>query len=171
METNELVVAPAELVHLGMENLPTVIAAAGGKAGRRFVEFFTANIRNKNTRIAYARAAGQFFAWCERRGLDLVDLDPVALSLYIEELQQMHSAPTVKQHLAAIRMLFDWLVVGQVLPVNPAAAVRGPKYVVRRGKTLVLTADEARHLLDSIDTAPSPLWQGRLSAALDIRRP
>jgi site-specific recombinase XerD len=61
--------------------------------------------------------------------------------------------PTGKQWLAAVRMLFDWLVVGQVLAVNPAAAVRGPKYVVRTGKTPVLGAIEARQLLDSINTS------------------
>ena len=59
-----------------------------------------------------------------------------------------YSPPTVKQHLAAMRMLFDWLVVRQVLEMNPAAAVRGPKHVVKRGKTPVLEADEARQLLD-----------------------
>ena len=61
--------------------------------------------------------------------------------------------PSVKQHLAAIRMLFDWLVTGQVLATNPAHAVRGPKHVVKRGKTPVLTSEQARELLDSIDTS------------------
>ena len=56
----------------------------------------------------------------------------------------------MKQHLAALRMLFDWLVVGHVLDVNPAHAVRGPKYRVKKGKTPFLTRDEARTLLDSI---------------------
>ena len=60
--------------------------------------------------------------------------------------------PTVKQHLAAIRMLCDWLVVSQVLPANPAAAVRGPKHVVTKGSTPVLSPAEARKLLDCIDT-------------------
>src|SRR3954469_19210983 len=64
-----------------------------------------------------------------------------------------YSPPTVKQHLAAVRMLFDWLVVRQVLEMNPAAAVRGPKYVVKRGKTPVLEADEARQLLANIDVS------------------
>src|SRR5260370_7838496 len=62
------------------------------------------------------------------------------------------AAPSVKQHLAAIRMLFDFLVTGQVVPMNPASSVRGPKHVVRRGKTPVLKADQARTLLDSIKT-------------------
>ncbi len=47
-------------------------------------------------------------------------------------------------------MLFDWLVVGHIIDVNPAHAVRGPKHSVRKGKTPVLTAEEARTLLDSI---------------------
>jgi integrase len=47
-------------------------------------------------------------------------------------------------------MLFDWLVTGHVLEVNPAHAVRGPKYVVTKGKTPVLTAEEARAVLDGI---------------------
>lgn len=50
-------------------------------------------------------------------------------------------------------MLFDWLVVGHVIDVNPAHAVRAPKYSVKKGKTPVLTPDEARELLDTIDTA------------------
>ncbi len=64
-----------------------------------------------------------------------------------------HSKPTTKQHLAAVRMLFDWLVTGQVIPQNPAHAVRGPRHNVRKGKTSVLSADEMRQLLDSIDTS------------------
>jgi site-specific recombinase XerD len=126
---------------------------AGERAAWRFVEFFVANIRNKNTRSAYAQAIGQFFSWSERRGiLELIDVRPVVISGYIEELQTTRSAPTVKQHLAAIKMLFDWLVIGQVVETNPAGSVRGPKYVVKRGKTPVLKADEARLLLDSIKT-------------------
>ena len=49
-------------------------------------------------------------------------------------------------------MLCDWLVVSQVLPVNPAAAVRGPKHVVTKGATPVLSLAEARKLLEVFDT-------------------
>jgi site-specific recombinase XerC len=72
---------------------------------------------------------------------------------YIEALQATNAKATVKQHLTALRMLFDWLIIGQVLAINPAHAVRGPKHVVKRGKTPVLTADQARQLLDSIDVS------------------
>jgi site-specific recombinase XerD len=59
---------------------------------------------------------------------------------------------TVKLQLAALRNLFDWLVTGQVLHTNPASFVRGPKYSSLKGKTLILTPDEARRLLRSIPT-------------------
>jgi site-specific recombinase XerD len=85
--------------------------------------------------------------------IGLLDIEPVHVAAWVEDIGRRFAPPTVKQWLAAVRMLFDWLVVGQVLAVNPAAAVRGPKYVVRVGKTPVLGAVEARQLLDSIDTA------------------
>jgi integrase/recombinase XerD len=88
------------------------------RAGERFIEFFTANIRNKNTRLAYARAVYQFFDWCDGRGLRLQDLKPTHIAGYIE--RHPGAKPTVKQHLAAIRMLFDYLVTGGILPMNPA---------------------------------------------------
>src|SRR2546423_1606173 len=148
----EIVYIPRHsLSRIGLEALPVVIANAGENASRRFIEFFTANIRNKNTRMAYVRALIPFFDWCEGRGIGLHDIQPVVVGAYVE--QHTGSKPTVKQHLAAIRMLFDWLVTGQIVPVNPAASVRGPKYVVKRGKTPVLKAEQARQLLDSIDTS------------------
>jgi site-specific recombinase XerD len=73
----------------------------------------------------------------------LADIEPLHITAYIEQLQASFEKPTVKRHLAAIRMLFDWLVTGHVVAVNPATSVRGPKHVVKRGKTPVLTADQA----------------------------
>lgn len=131
--------------------VPVLIQAAGAKAARRYFEFFTANIRNRNTREAYHRALGDFFAWLADRNIALIDVEPVIVAAYVEYLGTIYSKPTVKQHLAAIRMCMDWLVVGQIIPMNPASSVRGPKYVLKRGKTPVLTAQEARQLLDSID--------------------
>ena len=130
--------------------VPALIADQGENAARRFLEFFAANIRNKNTRAAYAQAVAQFLSWCEGRRLSLKTIDPMAVAAYIES--HPGADPTKKQHLAAIKMLFDWLVIGQVISVNPAASVRGPKHVVRKGKTLVLSAKDARTLLDSIQT-------------------
>jgi site-specific recombinase XerD len=132
--------------------IPALIADAGDAAGWRYIEFFTANIRNPNTRRAYARACRQFFAWCEDRQLTLATIRPFDVAAYIEVLQLDVTAPSVKQQLAAIRMLFDWLVIGQVVPYNPAAAVRGPKHVVKTGKTPVLESAEWRRLLKAIPT-------------------
>ncbi len=137
---------------LGGALIPALIADAGEQAAWRYVDFFTANIRNPNTRRAYARACKGFFAWCDERGLALSTIRPYDVSTYIDARQQTHSAPDVKQQLAAIRMLFDWLVIGQITQTNPAAAVRGPKHVVKVGKTPVLEADEWRRLLDAIPT-------------------
>ncbi len=134
--------------------VPALIAAAGDPAAWRYVEFFTANIRNPHTRRAYARACGRFFGWCDARGVTLAGIRPFDVAAWVEELQQDHSAPGVKQQLAAVRMLFDWLVIGQVVPMNPAAAVRGPKHVVKTGKTTVLDAKEWRKLIDSIRPIP-----------------
>jgi site-specific recombinase XerD len=143
----------ADLTTGGSGGVPAVVLAAGKKAGLRFIEFFTANIRNPNTRRAYHRACLDFFRWCESGGLALDQIGPVHVAAYIERLGKDLSRPSVKQSLAAIRMLFDWLVVGQVVSVNPAHSVRGPKHVVRKGKTPVLSAEEARQLLDAIDTS------------------
>ena len=129
--------------------LPALVAAAGEKAQNRFLEFFLVNIRNKNTRQAYGLAVGAFFNWCTERRVSLDAVSPMVVSAYIE--QHPGSAPTVKQHLAAIRRLFDYLVTGQIMPFNPASSVRGPRYRISKGKTPVLTADETRALLATCD--------------------
>ena len=131
-------------------NLPEVVVAAGDDARAAFLEFFFATIRNPNTRAAYARAVRQFFRWCGDRGIALDQIEPVVVAAYIEEHP---SAPaTVKQHLAAIRMLFDYFVQRQVLRSNPASVVRGPRHVVKKGKTPVLSREDAKALIDAIPT-------------------
>jgi len=132
--------------------LPILVASAGAHAQMRFVDFFTANIRNPHTRRAYGRAVADFMGWCEERGVSqLAEIRPLHVSAWVEMQTRSHAAPTAKQRLAAVRHLFDWLVTGQVVPVNPAAAVRGPSHSVKRGRTPVLAPDEARTLLDAID--------------------
>ena len=131
--------------------VPTIIIDAGDDAATRFIEFFTAHIRNANTRQAYGRAVGDFFVWMERSEIGALGaIEPVHVATWVEHLGRRYAVPTVKQHLAAVRMLFDWLVIGQAVRHNPATAVRGPKHVVRKGKTPVLGAEEARMLLDRI---------------------
>jgi site-specific recombinase XerD len=149
--TSFIIIEPTAVVASAAAHVvPALIADLGAQAGWRYVEFFTANIRNPHTRRAYARACGRFFAWSEQRGLTLAVIRPHDVASYIEQLQTRASAPSVKQQLAAVRMLFDWLVIGQVTANNPAAAVRGPKHVVKTGTTPVLEGAEWRQLLDSI---------------------
>ncbi|WP_321927200.1 tyrosine-type recombinase/integrase [Burkholderia sp. BCC1998] len=148
--------------------LPALVTAAGERAGVRFIEFFASAIRNPNTRRAYARAASDFLTWCNEIGVSsIAAVQPLHVAAWIERQAATHAAPTVKQQLAAIRHLFDWLVTGQVVPVNPAASVRGPSHTVRTGKTPVLEASEARQLLDSIDvTTPVGLRDRALIALM-----
>lgn len=136
--------------------LPPIIAEAGPDAQTRFLEFFAATIRNPHTRRAYARGVADFLCWCAERGVTaLPQIQPLHVAAWVEELGRCVSVPTVKLRLAAVRHLFDWLVRSQVVPVNPAASVRGPAHSVRRGKTPVLDPAEARALLDSIDVSTS----------------
>jgi integrase/recombinase XerD len=142
--------------------VPAMVANAGDRAARRFLEFFAASIENDNTCLAYYRAVSSFFAWLDQHGIgELPDIEPFHVAAYLKALrvsaagnpaakERVAAKLTVKQHLAAIRMLLDWLIVGQVLAINPAHAVRGPKHVVKRGKTPVLSEDQARLLLGSI---------------------
>jgi integrase/recombinase XerD len=149
--SKEIVVPKRGLMRAGIP-LPQIIADAGEAAAHRFLEFFAARIRNRHTRTNYVHAVAGFLAWCDERGLALEQIDSLRVAAYIEHLTQIRAAPTVKLHLAAIRKCFDWLVSGGVLGVNAAWSVCGPKHVVKKGKTPVLSAQQARELLDSIDT-------------------
>jgi site-specific recombinase XerD len=156
-QTHQLTVRPPRVSSIAASAavvVPGVVADAGEHATRRFLEFFAATIRNRNTRAAYMTAVSRFFGWCEQHRIgQLADIEPLHVAAYVEDLGRHFEKPTVKQHLAATRMLFDWLVAGGVLATNPAHAVRGPKHVVKRGKTPVLTTDQARELIESIDTS------------------
>jgi hypothetical protein len=70
-----------QLVPIGSPALPALVAAAGERAGMRFLEFFAANIRNPHTRRAYARAADEFLAWCTSAGVPSIG-----------DIQSMHVA-------------------------------------------------------------------------------
>jgi site-specific recombinase XerD len=134
--------------------LPALVINAGERASVRFLEFFASTIRNPNTRRAYAHAVGEFLAWCAQAGVvSITAVQPLHVAAWIELQTQTLSAATVKQRLAAIRHLFDWLVTGQVVLHNPATSVRGPSHTARQGKTPVLNPTEARQLLDSIDVS------------------
>jgi site-specific recombinase XerC len=131
------------------QNIPRPYRAWGCAANtERFLQFFAAHIGNPNTRLAYSRAGRDFFRWTEARGLTVLTIRPIHVATYIDGLSC--AAPSVKQKLAAIRMLFDWLVTGGVLSTNPVAAASRPWHVVKVGKASVLTVQEAQTLLDTI---------------------
>ncbi|MDF3626198.1 tyrosine-type recombinase/integrase [Brytella acorum] len=149
--------------------LPALVASAGDRARLRFLEFFAAQIRNPNTRRAYARSVAGFLAWCTDLGVtELEGVTSLHVATWIELQGRTLSAPSVKQALAALRHLFDWLVTGQVVMVNPAASVRGPAHSARVGKTPVLAATEARALLDGIDVSTPGGLRDRALIALMV---
>ncbi|WP_321849354.1 tyrosine-type recombinase/integrase [Burkholderia diffusa] len=141
-----------QLVTLNGNVMPALVSAAGERAGVRFLEFFASAIRNPHMRRAYARAAGDFLTWCAGAGVrSLTGVQPLHVAAWIEQQTARHAAPTVKQRLAAICHMFDWLVTGQIVSHNSAASVRGPAHSARTGATPVLDPAEERRLLDSID--------------------
>jgi integrase len=148
---NELIVAPSPDLR------PAPLFAPTRKAAKRFLEFFTAQINNAHTRRAYLNATRRFAEWCASKDLhELAQVQPFHVAAFVHDLQDELSPPSVKQHLAAIRMLFGWLVTGHVIEANPAHSVRGPRYTVKKGKTPVLTAEEAHALLESIPITKKP---------------
>ena len=148
-KTGALGVTGSATVAVGI--VPAAVASAGESGRRAWLDFFTAQIRNRNTRQAYARAAHRLFDWLSEYGIhDVVDIEPVHIAVWLESRMREASRPTVKQELAGIRRLFDWLTVRQVVSSSPAAAVRGPKHTVRRGTTPVLSVAECRRFLRSI---------------------
>jgi site-specific recombinase XerD len=155
--THDLIAMQAQAPVLpGGIAVPMVVLAEGEAVALRFLEFFAAAIRNPHTRRAYARAVADFLAWCEDHGvLSVAAVQPLHVAAWIELQARTKAAPTAKLRLAALRHLFDWLVTGGVLPSNPAASVRGPRHVVKVGRTPVLEPAEARALLDAIDVTTS----------------
>jgi integrase len=121
-------------VSAGLHSSVPALYAPTAQAAKRFIEYFAANIRNPNTRRAYFHAVLEFSSWCEAQNFtQILDIEPLHVAAYIEQLTARLAKPSVKQH--------------------PAAPVRGPKYTVRKGKTPVLAQEEARELLDAIDTS------------------
>ena len=159
----------SNLTSLTKISCPALVTASGERARLRFLEFFASNIRNPHTRRAYVRAVLDFMIWCqtEVQVTALIDIEPLHVAAWIELQTRRLSAPSVKQHLAAIRHLFDWLVVGQIVATNPASSVRGPAHRVKTGKTPILDSEDTRQLLNSIDIfKPSGLRDRALIALM-----
>jgi site-specific recombinase XerD len=133
---------------------PILIERAGPSTRKKFFEFFTVPIRNANTRAAYYRAIQQFLAWAERAGYqDREDIELITVAAYIETLQRQAAPPTVKQHMAAIRMLFSWLTEKGVLAMNPAREVKTERFSRTEGKTPAFVDGEVQKLLNAVETS------------------
>lgn len=162
---SEPAVAPGLALEGGFSTSALILPAVftpTARAAERIAEFFAVHLRNPNTRRAYSQAARRFSAWCARQGLTtLHEVRPLHVAAYVEELGGECSTPSVKQHLAALRAMLDWMVAGQVLPTNPAHAVRGPRYSVRTGKTPVLAGEQMEALLASIGCQSVPALRDR----------
>jgi len=133
--------------------VPAIVADTHRDAAERFIEFFAATLRNANTRAAYMNAVEDFLSFPPVAALgSLAEIRSIHVSAYIEHVSARFAPQTVKLRLAGLRGLFDWLARHGVLEVNPAAPVRGPAYSQNRGKTPILTAAEAKRLIESIET-------------------
>lgn len=116
------------------------------------LDFFLAELRNRHTRRAYARAVTDLTVWASPRGRTLENITASDVAAWLHDLGQGRSRPTVKQRLAGVRRFFDYLVVRGVMRQNPALSVRGPAFSRTRGATPALGKDEVRRLLVSIGT-------------------
>jgi len=86
-----------ELIPVVTVPVPALISTASQRAQTRFCEFFAANIRNKHTRRAYAQGTRGFLTWCERAGVaSIVNVKPLHIAAYVDQLRQERSAPIVK---------------------------------------------------------------------------
>lgn len=134
-------------------NIPAIFAGKDHAHAIHVAEFFAAHIRNVHTRRAYLRAVSRFAGFCEQYDIvDLQTVQPLHVAAWVEHECQRYSKPTVKQGLAAIKALFDWMVVKQAIAYSPASSVRGPRYSAKRGKTPILDSATTRTLLDAIET-------------------
>jgi site-specific recombinase XerD len=108
-------------------------------------------IHNRHTRQAYFYAASTFLAWCDVHGLKLETIEPIHVAAYIEK--HPGAPTTIKQYMAALRMLFSWLVEKGVLPYNPAREVKTERYSRTEGKTPALSPDDMQRLFKSFDVS------------------
>ena len=86
------------LVTIAADRVPALVVAAGDRAAYRFLEFFTAQIRNPNTRRAYVRAVGAFLTWLEAQGAaSIVEASSLHVAAYVEQLNPQRTVGADRQ--------------------------------------------------------------------------
>lgn len=152
MDGDTLLLPAPQVGHLlAGHPLPALIGNAPIGAQRAFFEFFAVTIPNANTRAAYLRDVLRFANWCDARGFRLEGVTSIHLAAYREEMSRELSAPSVKRHFSALRMLFSWFVERGVFDRNPVREVKTARFSRTEGKTPAFTPDEMRQLLESFD--------------------
>lgn len=145
--------APRGLAEREAAEVPSWVSQAGDAARFAFEEFFHGQIRNPHTRKAYLHALRVFSAWCQARGIELVQVMPGHVGRYLDALDV--AVPTRKVHLSALRRFFDELVMRHVVILNPALSVRSERYQAVEGKTPEISIEHARRLLKGLDVSHS----------------
>lgn len=118
------------------------------KAVRTFLE---KSIGNEHTREAYNRAISYFQAWCSKQTLPLLQVRHRDMTQYVKELISHYSTASTRQHLAAIKSLYDWLMIRDILDANPVSAVIGCLVETLPTTEPILKPQEVTKLMASID--------------------
>lgn len=132
------------------DSMTPVLYSPDLKAAKRFWEFFMGVSKNHNTRMAYKRATYRFADWCEQYALELSDIEPVHIEAYTQQMEATHAPASIKQHMSALKKLFDFFITGQIVTFNPVDAVARPVERITRGKTDILEPTQMKHLFKSI---------------------
>lgn len=167
--TNLPVVSQAsQLAVIDLDTLPTPLLFDESPESRKaFWEYFLVDIENDGTRKTYLGAIRQFSDWCSLNGIDLISIEPIMISMYIKTLKPRLNIPSRKLHLTAIRQLFKWLVVKQIIPSNPATDVTSPRYSQGGvGRTPVLEPEDMVALFESIELKNTAAYRDRAMIAV-----
>src|SRR5258705_5315655 len=137
----EVLLAPLDLLEGTSES-------TRAKTAEIFFELLGARMRNPNTRSAYRVAWRSFLAFCSARRLELESVTAYHVGSWSD--QHPESRSTYGQHLAAVRLLFDSLMMRGVVEYNPAARAKPPRLVRESSRTPVFEEAEIVRFLDSI---------------------
>jgi integrase len=133
---------------------PILIERAGPSTRKKFFEFFYGPDpqRAHQSRLLPGNPTVLGLGGA-RRLSGAEDIEPITVAAYIETLQRQAAPPTVKQHMAAIRMLFSWLTEKGVLAMNPARESQDREIFAAEGKTPAFVEGEVQRLLDAVDAS------------------